>query len=69
MAIYRDNFCDCGNEKCKEALQNKFRKLMKQDLNMNEHTIKDMINIMMGSPTSEKLISILTFNLNKIMTE
>lgn len=69
LAIYRDNFCDCGNEKCKNALQKKFRELIKQDLNMNDHTIKDIINIMMGSPTSEKLVTVLTTLLNKLVIE
>lgn len=68
LAIYRDNFCDCLDSECKNALQNKMRELMKEDIGLH-NTVQNMINFLTGSPNSEKMISILIFILNKIHIE
>lgn len=69
LAIYKDNFCKCNDGSCKQGLITQFRTLMKQDLAQNTNTIRDMMNIMMGSPHSEKQVNILIFILTKITVE
>lgn len=69
LAIYRDNFCDCGEGICKTQVQNIFKALLKQDLNANEETITSMSNLLTGSPHSNKQINILIYLLKKIQVE
>jgi hypothetical protein len=42
LALYKNNFCDCQQDKCKRALQQNFTTLMKMDLNTREHVLSDM---------------------------
>ena len=42
---------------------------MKEDMEHNDNTIKDMANIMMGSSRTDKQISILVYLINKVHLE
>ena len=66
LAIYKDNFCDCTNEVCKNGTNIKFKETITQNLEEHENAIQDMISILMGSPKTEKQISILVFWIDKI---
>ena len=66
LAIYKDNFCDCSSEVCKNGANVKFKELFMLNLEKHENAIQDMISILMGSPKTEKQISILVFWIDKI---
>jgi len=66
LAIYKDNFCDCPEGICKNGLGEHFKSLMKQDLNMENDTFNNMMNLMMGSPSSKNQVNVLMRLLEKI---